>query len=69
REAQVLAALSREPVAPSAIVPSIYPDLDASLVELAGRQVTSILRKLERDGVVTGDGEGENRLWRLRTTS
>jgi ribonuclease/clavin/mitogillin len=65
REEQVIAALRAGDDRPTAIVARVYPDLEAKLVELAGRQVTSILAKLAREGRVVADGEGEERRWRL----
>ncbi len=64
REEQVIAALEAGDDQPAAIVTRVYPGLEEKLVELAGKQVTSILAKLERDGRVSGSGEGEERRWR-----
>ncbi|MDW8254904.1 MAG: MBL fold metallo-hydrolase [Chloroflexota bacterium] len=65
REEQVLAALGAGDDQPAAIVARVYPALEEKLVELACRQVTSILTKLAREGRVVADGEGEDRRWRL----
>jgi glyoxylase-like metal-dependent hydrolase (beta-lactamase superfamily II) len=64
REAQVLAALRAGDDQPAAIVARVYPDLEEKLVELACRQVTSILTKLASDGRVVATGDGEDRRWR-----
>lgn len=64
REEQVLAALRAGDDQPAAIVARVYPDLEETLVELARRQVTSILTKLAHEGRVVAGGDGEDRRWR-----
>ncbi|GIW07223.1 MAG: MBL fold metallo-hydrolase [Dehalococcoidia bacterium] len=64
REEQVLAALRAGDDQPAAIVARVYPDLEEKLIELASRQVTSMLIKLAREGRVVAAGEGEERRWR-----
>jgi glyoxylase-like metal-dependent hydrolase (beta-lactamase superfamily II) len=64
REEQVVQAVGEGIDQPAAIVTAIYPDLEERLVELAGRQVTSILTKLADEGRVVTEGEGEERRWR-----
>lgn len=53
RERQILDALSSGPLAVSAIVTQVYPELDPQLVPAAELQVRTHLQKLEREGVVT----------------
>ncbi|GIW10230.1 MAG: MBL fold metallo-hydrolase [Dehalococcoidia bacterium] len=65
REAQVLAALQAGFDRPAAIVAAVYQGLAPDLVELAGRQVQSILRKLTQEGRVVAIGEGEEERWQL----
>lgn len=65
RENQVLAALAEGEADAPAIVSRVYQDLSEKLVELAAKQVTSILKKLEQEQRVVAIGDGEVQTWRL----
>jgi glyoxylase-like metal-dependent hydrolase (beta-lactamase superfamily II) len=65
REAQVIQALADGLLTPAAMVPRLYPGLDAALYPAAALSLTAHLIKLEADGRAARQGEG----WRLISPS
>ncbi|MGE3498727.1 MAG: MBL fold metallo-hydrolase [Candidatus Binatia bacterium] len=63
RDQQILAALGASSLTVPELVARIYTDVPAFLHTAAGMSVSAHLRKLERDGAVTREGEH----WALRT--
>ena len=67
RENQIVAALGSDPLDIPAIVARVYVDYPESLHAAAGESVCSHLRKLEREGRVTGSDVdlNANTRWKL----
>jgi glyoxylase-like metal-dependent hydrolase (beta-lactamase superfamily II) len=65
REVQVLEALSADRTTVDAITTQIYPALIEALVPMARESVLAHLHKLERDGRVKRERDGERYTWRL----
>ena len=57
REGRVLAALSREPAAPTQLLPAAYPDVAPEMYPFAERSLLAHLIKLVREGRAAESGD------------
>ncbi len=69
RERQVIAGLTAGDRTEAELVQRNYPGLDERLVTSAGLSMRAHLLKLEREGRVRGEDDGDTRRWYLRETS
>jgi glyoxylase-like metal-dependent hydrolase (beta-lactamase superfamily II) len=66
RERQILAILGRGRGTLRALLEDIYSELDARLLNMARGQILAHLAKLEAEGRVVRQGEGEAAVWKVR---